>query len=104
MVCVLSWCFTDVLKLERVHAMLDGYESLRSLNDAERDATTTEGMAVCLRFATTRITDFAMRTPPGNEPKRDFNRFLLRYAALQDGVMRRVWGERGHRRVRREQE
>jgi hypothetical protein len=51
-------------------------------------------MAVCLRFATTRITDFAMRTPAGQTPKRDFKRFLARYAALDNGVMQDVWRDR----------
>lgn len=94
MVCVLSWCFTSDLDEERVHALLDGYESVRRLSATERAATTCEGMAVCLRFATTRITDFAMRTPAGEKPKRDFQRFLQRYAALDAGVMRRVWNQR----------
>ncbi len=94
MVCVLSWCFTDGFDLLRVHAMLDGYESLRPLSPNERESTTSEGMVACLRFATTRITDFAMRTPPGQTPKRDFKRFLQRYAALESGVMQRVWKER----------
>lgn len=95
MVCVLSWCFTDGLELGRVHALLDGYEAVRPLDEAERRSTTTEGMAVCLRFATTRITDFAMRTPPGVTPKRDFRRFFERYEVLQAGAMERVWRERG---------
>lgn len=94
MVCVLSWCFTHHLDLGRVHAMLDGYESVRPLSAAERTATTTEGQAVCLRFATTRITDFAMRTPPGAKPKRDYRRFFERYAALDAGVMAALWRER----------
>lgn len=94
MVCVLSWCFTDKLDLSRVSALLDGYESLRPLSPAERDSTTSEGMAVCLRFATTRITDFAMRTPPGQTPKRAFERFFDRYAALDAGAMRDLWRDR----------
>lgn len=95
MVCVLSWCFTGSLDLARVHALLDGYESVRLLDEAERRSTTTEGMAVCLRFATTRITDFAMRTPPGATPKRDFRRFFERYEVLRSGAMQSVWRERG---------
>jgi homoserine kinase type II len=97
MVCVLSWCFTDSLQLERVHALLDGYEELRPLSSIERAATTVEGKAVCLRFATTRITDFAMRTPSGETPKRDFRRFLLRFEELQRGVMASVWQARDSR-------
>lgn len=97
MVCVLSWCFTSELELRRVNALLDGYESVRPLSELERRATTTEGMAVCLRFATTRITDFAMRTPKGAEPTRDFRRFLQRYSVLQAGAMGQVWRERALR-------
>jgi homoserine kinase type II len=94
MVCVLSWCFTSTLERARVHALLDGYEALRPLSAAERAATTVEGKAVCLRFATTRITDFAMRTAVGGTPKRDYKRFLLRYEALERGAMAAVWQER----------
>jgi homoserine kinase type II len=94
MVCILAWCFTSTLDLARVNALLDGYEELRPLNAAERAATTVEGKAVCLRFATTRITDFAMRTVEGGTPKRDYRRFLLRYEELNGGAMSSVWRAR----------
>lgn len=97
MVCVLSWCFTHHLDFARVHSLLDGYESLRPLSAAERAAMTIEGKAVCLRFATTRITDFALRTPQGQTPKRDFKRFFERYAELDADSMGRVWNERSYR-------
>lgn len=95
MVCVLSWCFTATLERERVNALFDGYEELRPLTAAERAGATVEGKAVCLRFATTRITDFAMRTPEGATPKRDYRRFLLRYEALERGELTALWQDRG---------
>lgn len=94
MVCVLAWCFTHTLDVARVNALLDGYEALRPLSAAERAATTVEGKAVCLRFATTRITDFAMRTPKGATPKRDYRRFLQRFDELERGGMTALWQAR----------
>jgi hypothetical protein len=70
-----------------VAAFLDGYSSMRRLLPAERAALAVEGGIACVRFATTRITDFAMRALPGVAPKRDYLRFLARLRELEDGML-----------------
>jgi hypothetical protein len=46
-----------------------------------------EGALACLRFATTRITDFSMRATPGTPAPRDYRRFLARLEALEQGML-----------------
>src|SRR5690606_5992312 len=87
MVCVLSWCFTDSLQLDRARAMISGYTSVRRLEASEKLAAVGEGQLACLRFDTTRLTDFELRAAPGETPKRDYRRFLLRYEALAGGIL-----------------
>ena len=53
----------------------------------ERDGLVVEGALACLRFATTRITDFSMRAAPGQPPLRDYRRFLARLDELEAGVL-----------------
>jgi Ser/Thr protein kinase RdoA (MazF antagonist) len=60
---------------------------VRPLEDRELDALGVEGAIACLRFATTRITDFAMRAPAGKPPVRDYRRFLARLAELESGAI-----------------
>ncbi len=81
-VAILSWCYSDRFVPELVRAMIDGYESVRPLQPEERAALATEARAACVRFATTRITDVELRTPPGAPPVKDFRRFLDRLDAL----------------------
>jgi len=87
MVTVLAWCYTDELVLERASALLEGYVSVRPLSDDELDVLEVEGALACLRFATTRITDFELRAGSGERPGRDFRRFLARLAALEAGAL-----------------
>jgi hypothetical protein len=49
-----------------------------------------EGAIAALRFATTRITDFALRTAPGATPKRDYRRFLARLNEVETGELGRM--------------
>jgi homoserine kinase type II len=91
MVCVLAWCYTSAFDLARVASLVAGYQAVRPLTSAERAAYVNEGALACLRFATTRITDFAMRTPPGDTPKRAYQRFLTRLEALEAGVLRPIF-------------
>jgi homoserine kinase type II len=91
MVTALAWCFTDSLVTEHVKALFEGYSSVRSLSPAERAALEVEGALGCLRFATTRISDFELRTPPGERPGRDFRRFLSRLSAIEDGAFEPAW-------------
>jgi homoserine kinase type II len=87
MVTVLAWCYAEAFRSELVSAMLTGYTSLRPLERLERSALAVEGALACLRFATTRITDFSMRAASGEPPLRDFKRFLGRLEALEGGVL-----------------
>lgn len=90
MVCIQAWCFGDRFDLELVHAFLSGYSRVRALTGAELDAAPVEAALVALRFATTRITDYSLRAPPGEPPLRDFRRFLRRLDEIEAGVLRGV--------------
>jgi homoserine kinase type II len=87
MVCVHAWCYGDAFDLSLVRALLDGYQAVRALEPAEMGALPAQGALAALRFATTRITDFSLRTAPGQKPARDYRRFLARLEALEDGVL-----------------
>jgi homoserine kinase type II len=86
MVTAFAWCYTDALVVPHVQAMFEGYASVRRLSEAERAALPIEGALGCLRFATTRITDFELRAAPGERPGRDYRRFLTRLRALESGA------------------
>lgn len=93
MVCLHAWCFGTGYDLELVRALVEGYRSVRPLSDAELTAMPHEGALAALRFAATRITDFAMRTPPGKTPARDYKRFIRRAQALEAGAIDSVLKE-----------
>lgn len=94
-VCLLSWCYTDGFRKDCALALLHGYQSVRPLSQRERENLALEASIACLRFATTRITDFAMRAPPGTPPKRDFRRFLARLDAIDGGALAELVSEAG---------
>jgi homoserine kinase type II len=87
MVTIEAWCYGDAFLPELVRAFFTGYQAERPLGADERAALVTEGALAALRFATTRITDFSMRAPPGVPPVRDYRRFLARLEALENGVL-----------------
>lgn len=87
MVTLLAWCYGDSLDLGLALALIDGYQSVRPLSPLELDNLVSEGSVACVRFATTRLTDFSLRVPEGTPPKRDFRRFLARLEALEAGVL-----------------
>jgi homoserine kinase type II len=92
MVTLLAWCYGDAFREDLVNAFLSAYSAVRPVTAQERDALPIEGAIACLRFATTRITDFAMRTPPGQTPGRDYRRFLGRLAAIEAGALSAAFG------------
>lgn len=92
MVTIAAWCYRDAFELTLVRALFDGYTSVRPLTDAERRALPVEGALGCLRFATSRITDFELRTPEGQRPARDFRRFIARLDAIVSGQLSSVLG------------
>ncbi len=80
-VTILAWCFGDDLDLGLAAALVAGYRSVRDLHPRSRAALHGEALFACIRFATTRITDFELR-PPGSGVYKDFRRWLERRAAL----------------------
>jgi homoserine kinase type II len=84
-VTVFAWCYGSTFSSPLVRALLRGYAGVRPLGVAEREGFVVEGALACLRFATTRITDFSMRTQPGQPPLRDYRRFLARLDELEAG-------------------
>jgi homoserine kinase type II len=94
MVCVHAWCYGDSYDTRLIGALLDGYGLERQLSSAEWSSLPVLGALAALRFATTRITDFSLRTPPGQAPARDYRRFLARLAALEAGVLEPLIKER----------
>jgi homoserine kinase type II len=82
MVTLLSWCFGDDLNNDLCRALVAGYQRVRPLTEAEVGDLATQGQFACVRFATTRITDYELR-PRGIGVYKDYRRFLARLAALE---------------------
>ncbi len=93
MVCVHAWCYGARYDAALVRALLGGYQEERAFEPEERAALLHQGALAALRFATTRLTDFSLRAAPGQEPKRDFRRFLARLDALEGGVLAPIFDE-----------
>ncbi len=87
MVTICAWCYGSGFELNLVEALLRGYHAVRPLVGAEVAALKVEGAIGCLRFATTRITDFSLRAAPGQPPVRDYRRFLARLSAIEAGEL-----------------
>lgn len=87
MVCIHAWCYGSAFDLGLVRALLRGYHAVRPLTPGEVAAMPSQGALAALRFATTRLTDFSLRAPPGVEPVRDYRRFLERLEALEGGAL-----------------
>jgi homoserine kinase type II len=85
MVCLLAWCYRDTFVIETAQALVEGYLEKRPLGSEEREQLLVQGALACLRFATTRITDFSLRAKQGQAPLRDYRRFLSRLAELEAG-------------------
>ncbi len=86
-VCLLAWAFDSAFEPALLRAMLEGYQAVRKLSLAEREALSTEASFAALRFATTRMTDYSLRAKPGEPPLRDYQRFLARFEAIEAGVL-----------------
>lgn len=87
LVTIEAFCFRDAFDLRLASALVEGYESVRPLTDRERAGYRVEAALGCLRFATSRITDFLLRTEPGETPRRDYRRFLARLSAIESGAL-----------------
>jgi homoserine kinase type II len=89
-VTALAWCFGDELDLGLIDAFFDGYRRSRALRDDELAGLGRALELACLRFATTRITDYELR-PPGVGVKKDYRRWLARLRAVDrdaEGLVR----------------
>jgi homoserine kinase type II len=82
MVTLLAWCFGDDLDNDLCRALVAGYQRVRPLTEAELAGLAPAGLFACVRFATTRITDYELR-PRGVGVYKDYRRFLARLAALE---------------------
>lgn len=65
-ICLNAWCFEKdgAFNVTKARALLDGYESVRSLSDAEIEALPLLARGSALRFFLTRLYDWLM-TPAG---------------------------------------
>jgi homoserine kinase type II len=81
-VTLLAWCFGSELELELVGGFFRGYASVRALRPEELAALPRGLELACLRFATTRITDYEL-APSGLGVHKDYRRWLARLDALE---------------------
>jgi len=83
MVTILAWCVGGDIDVHLARAMCAGYERVRPLTARERQGLRAEGSFGALRFAITRITDYAMRTnAEGPRVVKEWRRFWMRYERL----------------------
>ncbi|NUP09509.1 MAG: homoserine kinase [Polyangiaceae bacterium] len=99
-VTILAWTFGDHLDASLVSSLVAGYERTRPLGrDEIADLPSFAAMA-CVRFATTRITDYELR-PRGSGAYKDYRRWLSRLEAVDrsfglrgadlDSTLRDIW-------------
>jgi homoserine kinase type II len=83
-VCINDWCWDgDVrdVRLDLAAALLAGYQTVRGLPEADREALAIEVRAAAARFTITRITDVYLAAV--DNPDKDFRAFLARCHAWQ---------------------
>lgn len=78
-VCINDWCWTGEPRIDLAHALIAGYQSVRPLTAADRDALPIEIRAAATRFTITRITDVYLARV--SNPDKDFRAFLARVEA-----------------------
>lgn len=83
-VTILAWTFSSRFEVALVRAMLEGYERLRKLPDADRAALPRLAERAACRFLVTRITDYHLRAmrDPGTVILKDYRRFVRRWDAI----------------------
>jgi homoserine kinase type II len=79
-VAILAFAFRASFDWDLARAFVSGYDSVRPLGAAEKDALFADACLGALRFAITRITDCAMRE---ESPKKDYRRFLARLDEIE---------------------
>jgi homoserine kinase type II len=75
-VCINDWCWTGAIRFDAVAALIDGYQQVRPLTEADRAALPIEVRAAAARFTITRITDVYLARV--ENPEKDFRAFLAR--------------------------
>jgi homoserine kinase type II len=75
-VCINDWCWDGSFRADTAAALLAGYQRVRALTDADRDALRIEVPAAAIRFTITRITDVYLAKV--DNPDKDFRAFLAR--------------------------
>lgn len=78
-VCINDWCWTGAPEPEIARALLAGYQKVRPLTAADREALPIEVRAAAARFTITRITDVYLARVAN--PEKDFRAFLARVEA-----------------------
>ncbi|NHN89220.1 homoserine kinase [Acetobacter conturbans] len=65
-ICLNAWCFSDdgTFNVTCARRLIEGYESVRALSEAEREALPVLCAGAAMRFALTRLYDW-INTPPG---------------------------------------
>jgi homoserine kinase type II len=78
-VCINDWCWTIYPRIDLAIALVRGYQSVRPLTEADREALPIEIRAAAARFTLTRITDVYLARV--DNPEKDFRAFLARCEA-----------------------
>lgn len=87
-VCVNDWAWDEVavaVRADLARALLGGYQTVRPLDAATRQALPVELRAAAARFATTRLTDVYLAGIA--KPDKDFRAYLARLQAWQGGQL-----------------
>ncbi len=77
----LAWCYGDALDPALVRALSEGYRRARPIAASERADLGRAARLACVRFATTRLTDYELR-PRGMGVYKDFRRWMGRLEAV----------------------
>ena len=75
-VCLNDWCWNGAPLIDAAGALLAGYQRVRPLTAADREALVIEIRAAAARFTITRITDVYLARV--HNPDKDFRAFLAR--------------------------
>ena len=89
-----TWCWQPAVEQSggpsgsfapaRVRGLLDGYQTVRSLSEAELDALPELCRLVACRFAITRMVDFELRKRSKSFAYRDYLHFIARLQSLRE--------------------
>jgi homoserine kinase type II len=85
-VCINDWCWNGAPRIDLATALLAGYQAIRPLAAADREALPYEIRAAAARFTITRITDVYLAEV--QNPEKDFRAFLARVEAWQGPSLR----------------